>query len=62
MGKNTFGPGLYVAATPLGHLSDITERVREGLAACDQLYAEDTRRAQQLLNALGLSRPKSRIY
>jgi len=62
MGKNTFGPGLYVAATPLGHLSDITERVREGLAACDQLYAEDTRRAQQLLSALGLSRPKSSIY
>lgn len=61
MQKQSLAPGLYVAATPLGHLADITERVREGLAHCDLLFAEDTRRAQSLLSALGIHRPKSSI-
>jgi 16S rRNA (cytidine1402-2'-O)-methyltransferase len=52
---------LYVAATPLGHLGDITQRVREALSACDLIYAEDTRRAQMLISALGLPRSKSPI-
>ena len=52
---------MYVAATPLGHLADITQRVRDGLAQCDLLFAEDTRRAQGLLSALGIHRPKSSI-
>jgi 16S rRNA (cytidine1402-2'-O)-methyltransferase len=62
MKSGLFAPGLYVAATPIGHLADISERVRLALAHCDQLYAEDTRRAQQLLAALQISRPKSSIY
>lgn len=57
-----FSPGLYVAATPIGHLADITERVRQALTHCDHLYAEDTRRAQQLLAALQISRPKASIH
>jgi len=57
----SFPPGLYVAATPPGHLSDISERVRQALTECDLLYAEDTRRAQALLTALGLHRPRSSI-
>jgi len=57
----SFPPGLYVAATPIGHLSDISERVRQALTECDLLYAEDTRRAQALLTALGLHRPRSSI-
>ncbi len=57
-----FAPGLYVAATPIGHLADISERARLALAYCDQLYAEDTRRAQQLLAALQISRPKTSIH
>jgi len=57
-----FEPGLYVAATPIGHLADITDRVRECLSACDQLYAEDTRRAQILLSGLGISRDRSTIH
>ncbi len=62
MTRSSFPAGLYVAATPLGHLADITTRVREGLAQCDLLFAEDTRRAQQLLTALGISRSKSTIF
>ena len=61
MQQSSFPPGLYVAATPIGHLSDISERVRQALAECDLLYAEDTRRAQMLLTALGLHRPRSSI-
>jgi 16S rRNA (cytidine1402-2'-O)-methyltransferase len=61
MQPSSFPPGLYVAATPIGHLSDISERVRQALTECDLLYAEDTRRAQALLTALGLHRPKSSI-
>ncbi len=62
MTSRLFAPGLYVAATPIGHLADVSERVRQALAHCDQLYAEDTRRAQQLLAALQISRPKSSIH
>lgn len=62
MTRSSFPAGLYVAATPLGHLADITERVREGLAECDLLFAEDTRRAQQLLNGLGISRSKTTVF
>lgn len=58
---NTFAGGLYVAATPLGHLSDITQRVKDALASCDLVYAEDTRRAQSLLAALGISRSRASL-
>lgn len=61
MSKSSFPPGLYVAATPIGHLADITERVRDGLAGCDLIFAEDTRRAQSLLSALGIQRARSSI-
>jgi 16S rRNA (cytidine1402-2'-O)-methyltransferase len=56
-----FAPGLYVAATPIGHLGDVTHRVCQALAHCDLLYAEDTRRAQQLLAGLQVSRAKSTL-
>lgn len=62
MTSGLFAPGLYVAATPIGHLADISERVRLALEHCDQLYAEDTRRAQQLLAGLQISRPRSSIH
>lgn len=61
MSQHSFPPGLYVAATPLGHLGDITQRVREALSACSLVYAEDTRRAQMLISALGIARSKSSI-
>lgn len=45
----------FVIATPIGNLSDITERARETMASLDCLYAEDTRHTAQLCRHLGLS-------
>ena len=49
-------PGLYVVATPIGNLRDITLRALDVLAAADLVLAEDTRVAAKLLSAYGLSK------
>jgi 16S rRNA (cytidine1402-2'-O)-methyltransferase len=48
---------LYVVATPIGNLGDISARAREVLAACDAVVAEDTRHSAKLLRHLGLHKP-----
>ena len=54
-------PGLYVVATPIGNLRDITLRALDILGAVGRLYAEDTRVARKLLDAYGLS-PRLAAY
>ncbi|HEX8789483.1 MAG TPA: 16S rRNA (cytidine(1402)-2'-O)-methyltransferase [Polyangiaceae bacterium] len=46
---------LYVVATPIGNLGDVTRRAVETLGACDVVLVEDTRRTRQLLTHLGIA-------
>ncbi len=43
---------LYVAATPIGNLDDVTRRLRDTLEGVDLVYCEDTRHSRKLLAAL----------
>ena len=53
-------PGLYVVATPIGNLRDITLRALDVLNGCDLLLAEDTRVTGKLLSAYGISKTMAR--
>jgi 16S rRNA (cytidine1402-2'-O)-methyltransferase len=54
----SLAPGsCWLVATPIGNLGDITLRALAVLAACDVIYAEDTRQTRKLLAHYGLGRP-----
>ncbi|MCS0502495.1 16S rRNA (cytidine(1402)-2'-O)-methyltransferase [Ancylobacter mangrovi] len=50
-------PGLYVVATPIGNLGDVTLRALETLAGADLVVCEDTRVTRRLLDRYGIETP-----
>jgi 16S rRNA (cytidine1402-2'-O)-methyltransferase len=50
---------LYVVATPIGNLADISLRALHVLSLCDTLACEDTRHSQTLLRAYGIDKSSS---
>ncbi|MBP8855025.1 MAG: 16S rRNA (cytidine(1402)-2'-O)-methyltransferase [Oscillospiraceae bacterium] len=53
---------LYIVATPIGNLGDMTPRAAEAFANADFIAAEDTRVTVKLLNHLGLKKPMISYY
>ncbi len=54
---DALAPGIYIVATPIGNLGDITLRAADVLSRVDLIAAEDTRVTAKLLNRIGTKRP-----
>lgn len=48
---------LTLVGTPIGNLSDLSDRAKEALESCDFIAAEDTRVTLRLLNHFGIKKP-----
>ena len=55
-------PKLFVVATPIGNLNDLTPRMREALASADLIAAEDTRNSIKLLNHFNIHTPMTSYH
>lgn len=55
-------PKLYVVATPIGNLNDLTPRMRTALEEADLIAAEDTRVTMKLLNHWSIKKPMASCH
>jgi 16S rRNA (cytidine1402-2'-O)-methyltransferase len=55
--SSVLNPGLYIVATPIGNLADLSARAATILAAADVIAVEDSRVTSKLLRHLGIKRP-----
>lgn len=62
MSETTFIKGLYLVATPIGNLGDISARAVDVLKSADLIACEDTRNTQKLLTLLGIGGKKLTAY
>jgi 16S rRNA (cytidine1402-2'-O)-methyltransferase len=58
--SGTLSPGLYVIATPIGNLGDLSPRAAETLRSADRILVEDTRVTAKLLAHVGAKVPMTR--
>jgi len=60
--KNNMTGQLYVVATPIGNLGDISQRAKETLEKVDLIAVEDTRHTGKLLAHLGIKKPMQSLH
>lgn len=61
-GQKYPAPALYVVATPIGNIADITLRALHVLATADAIACEDTRHSAPLLRHFGIARPLVAVH
>jgi len=62
MNGTSLPPALYVVATPIGNLADISQRALETLRAADAIACEDTRHTRHLLDHFGIRAPAFALH